>query len=128
MKFLIVDDDQGLALLLKMELEDQGHQVDTASNGFDGKSLSMNKRYDLIILDLMLPGMNGRQICQELRKHHHPTPVMIMSALDSTDEKEACLSAGANDFMTKPFLFEEFYHKVLLLVTGSRNNPDEDEK
>jgi len=72
MNFLVVDDDQGLALLLKMELEDQGHKVDTASNGFDGKSLSLKKWYDLIILDLMLPGMNGRQVCQELKKHHHP--------------------------------------------------------
>jgi len=125
MNFLIVDDDQGLAALLKMELEDQGHSVETASNGFDGKSLSLKRRYDVIILDLMLPGMNGRQVCQELRKHHNPTPVMIMSALDTPDEKKACITAGASDFMAKPFLFDDFYHRLLQLVKGYRYHPDE---
>ncbi|MGW8317263.1 MAG: response regulator transcription factor [Bacteroidales bacterium] len=125
MNLLIVDDDQGLALLLKMELEDQGHRVDTASNGFDGRDLSQKNRYDIIILDLMLPGMNGRQVCQDLRKNHISTPVMIMSALDSPDEKKACISAGASDFMAKPFLFEDFYHTILRLDRGYRYNANE---
>lgn len=115
MELLLVDDDQGLALLLKMQLEDQGDHVDMALNGLDGKSLGLKKHYDVIILDLMLPGINGRQVCQELRMNNIGTPVLIMSALDSTDEKEACLSAGASDFLTKPFLFEDFYHKILII-------------
>lgn len=116
MDLLIVDDDQGLAALLKMELEDQGHHVETASNGFDGKDLILKKRYDVIILDLMLPGMNGRQVCHEIRKQRKRTPVLIMSALDSPDEKEACISAGASDFLAKPFLFDDFYDEILQLV------------
>ena len=124
MNLLIVDDDQGFAFLLKMELEDQGHRVDTASNGFDGRDLSQKISYDIIILDLMLPGMNGRQVCRELRKKKKGTPVMIMSALDSPDEREACISAGASDFMAKPFLFDDFYHKILLIDRNHRNNLD----
>jgi len=101
MELLLVDDDQGLAFLLKTELEDQGHHVDTASNGWDGASLGLKNRYD------------GRQVCRKLRKHNISTPVLIMSALDSSDEKEACLTAGARDFLAKPFLFDDLYHKVL---------------
>jgi DNA-binding response OmpR family regulator len=112
MELLLVDDDQGLAFLLKTELEDQGNHVDTAFNGWDGASLGMKNSYDVIILDLMIPGINGRQVCRKLRKHNISTPVLIMSALDSSDEKEACLSAGARDFLAKPFLFDDLYHKV----------------
>jgi DNA-binding response OmpR family regulator len=120
MNLLIVDDDQGLALLLKMELEDEGHIVDVASDGFEGKELSLKNRYDVIILDLMLPGMNGRQVCQDLRKCKNDTPVMIVSALDSQDEKEACMSAGASEFLAKPFLFEDFYQEILRLAKDRR--------
>jgi DNA-binding response OmpR family regulator len=118
MELLLVDDDQGLAFLLKMELEDQGHHVDTASNGWDGASLGLKNRYDVIILDLMIPGMNGRQVCRKLRKHNIGTPVLIMSALDSSDEREACLTAGAGDFLAKPFLFNDLYHKILQIHKG----------
>jgi DNA-binding response OmpR family regulator len=120
MNLLIVDDDQGLALLLKMELEDEGHIVDVASDGFEGKELSLKNRYDVIILDLMIPGMNGRQVCQDLRKCKNDTPVMIVSALDSQDEKEACMSAGASEFLAKPFLFEDFYQEILRLAKDRR--------
>jgi DNA-binding response OmpR family regulator len=115
MNLLIVDDDQGLIQLLKMELEDQGHHVDTAFNGFEGKGTGLGNSYDVIILDLMLPGMNGRQVCQELRKNRVVTPVIIMSALDSEDEREACISTGASAFIAKPFRFEELYQKILNL-------------
>jgi len=98
-----------------MELEDQGHHVDTAFNGFEGKGLGLDNAYDVIILDLMVPGMNGRQVCRELRKNRISAPVMIMSALDSPDEREACISTGANAFMTKPFRFDDFYRNILNL-------------
>ena len=117
MELLLVDDDQGLAFLLKLELEDQGHHVDTASNGWDGTRMGLRNHYDVIILDLMIPGMNGRQVCRELKKNKVRTPVLIMSALDSTDEIEACLSAGAYDFLPKPFLFDDLYEKILLITT-----------
>jgi DNA-binding response OmpR family regulator len=120
MNLLLVDDDQDLTILLKMKLEDQGHQVDTAFNGLDGKGLGLKNQYDVIILDLMLPGMNGHQICKELRINRVKSPVMIITALDSKDEREAGVSAGANDFMVKPFRFEDFYIKVVMLDSAHR--------
>ena len=125
MELLLVEDDQGFAFLLKMELEDQGHHVDTASNGLDAKSLGLRNHYDIIILDLMLPGMNGRQICRVLKKNHIDTPVLMMSALDSPDEIEACMNVGASDFLEKPFLFEDLYHKLLLIDKNNRKTRNE---
>jgi two-component system, OmpR family, copper resistance phosphate regulon response regulator CusR len=121
MNLLLVDDDQELTILLKIELEDLGHHVDTAFNGFDGKSLGLKNHYDVIILDLMLPGMNGHLICKELRNSKVDTPVMIISALDSPDERKAGASEGANDFMAKPFRFEEFYKQIVKLDKGHRS-------
>ena len=125
MELLLVEDDQGFAFLLKMELEDQGHHVDMVSNGFDAKSLSLRNHYDIIIMDLMLPGMNGRQICRVLKKNHIDTPVLMMSSLDSPDEKEACMNVGASDFLEKPFLFEDLYHKLLLIDKNNRKTRNE---
>jgi len=110
MELLLVDDDQGFAHLLKMELEDQGNHVDMASNGLDGKSLGLKNHYDVIILDLMLPGMNGRLVCRELKKNKIGTPILIMSALDSQDE---------------PFLFDDFYQKILLINKDIQETRDE---
>jgi DNA-binding response OmpR family regulator len=120
MNLLLVDDDQELTFLLKMELEDLGHHVDTAFNGFDGKTLGLKNHYDVIILDLMLPGMNGHHICKELRKCKVETPVMIISALDSPDEREVGASEGANNFMAKPFRFESFYKQIVMLYRDHR--------
>ena len=125
MELLLVEDDQGFAFLLKMELEDLGHHVDMVSNGFDAKSLSLRNHYDIIIMDLILPGMNGRQICRVLKKNHIDTPVLMMSSLDSPDEKEACMNVGASDFLEKPFLFEDLYHKLLLIDKNNRKTRNE---
>jgi len=105
-----------------MELEDLGHHVDTAFNGIDGRGFGLKNQYDVIILDLMLPGMNGHDICQELRKNNIDTPVIMISALDSRDESKAGLSVGANEFMIKPFRFEDFYNKIIMLVRDHRAN------
>lgn len=115
MNLLLVDDDQELTILLKMELEDLGHSVDTAFSGFEGRGLVLKNHYDVIILDLMLPGMNGHKICKELRKNSIDSPVIMISSLDSKDERQAGLSAGANEFMAKPFRFEDFYNKIIRL-------------
>jgi DNA-binding response OmpR family regulator len=115
MNLLLVDDDQELTILLKMELEDLGHSVDTAFSGFEGRGLVLKNHYDVIILDLMLPGMNGHKICKELRKNSIDSPVIMISSLDSQDERQAGLSAGANEFMAKPFRFEDFYNKIIRL-------------
>jgi len=115
MYLLLVDDDVGFTSLFRMELEDQGHRTDIAFNGFDGSSLALKNKYDVIILDLMLPGMNGLHICRKLRKHGVETPVLLISSLDSREEEKAGISAGADAFLGKPFTFEELYRKIIML-------------
>jgi DNA-binding response OmpR family regulator len=122
MYLLLVDDDQEFTSLLKMELEDQGYQLDVAFNGFDGSSLALKNPYDVIILDLMLPGMNGLHICRKLRKHRVQVPVLMISSLDSREEENAGISAGADAFLGKPFRFEELQHKIIMLDRKHKNN------
>ena len=87
MNILLVDDDQQLTTLLMMQLEGRGHRIDVAFNGYDGSSLALKNPYDVIILDLMLPGMNGRKVCTKLRENHVETPILMFSSLDSPEEK-----------------------------------------
>ena len=122
MYLLLVDDDQGFTSLLQMELENQGHRTDIAFNGFDGSSLALKNRYDVIILDLMLPGMNGFHICRKLRKHGVETPVLLISSLNSREEEAAGISAGADAFLGKPFNFEELHHKLIMLDRKYRHS------
>jgi DNA-binding response OmpR family regulator len=115
MKILLVDDDQEFTSLLRMELEGLGHYIDTANDGIFGRNLAENNRYDVIILDLMLPGADGRTVCKDIRQQNIHTPVLIISSLDSKEEKTAGLKAGANDYMVKPFRFKELYNNILRL-------------
>ncbi len=115
MRILLIDDDQELTSLLKMELEDMGHPTDTANNGFVGENKALVNTYDLIILDLMLPGKDGHSICQSLRKKHFGIPILMISSLDSKEEKAEGFSEGINDFLTKPFSFDDLYNKILVL-------------
>ena len=89
MKILLIDDDQEFASLLKMELEDMGHPTDTANNGYVGENKALINPYDLIILDIMLPGKDGHSICQNIRQKHIDMPILMISSLDSKEEKTA---------------------------------------
>lgn len=122
MNILLVDDDQQLTTLLMMQLEGRGHRIDVAFNGYDGSSLALKNPYDVIILDLMLPGMNGRKVCTKLRENHVETPILMISSLDSPEEKHSGIMAGANDYMVKPLPFEELHEKIILLGQMRRNS------
>ena len=115
MNLLLVDDDQELTQLLQMQLEERGDDTDVAFNGIDGCQLALKNSYDVIILDLMLPGMNGRTICTKLRENRVLTPILMISSLDSMEEKRSGIAAGANEFMTKPIIFDVLYEKIILL-------------
>jgi DNA-binding response OmpR family regulator len=115
MKILLIDDDQEFTSFLKMELEDMGHPTDTAFNGFVGENKALINPYDLIILDLMLPGQDGHSICKRLREKHFGIPILMISSLDSKEEKSLGFSEGINDFMTKPFSFDDLYNKIICL-------------
>lgn len=112
MKILVIDDDEELALLLKMRLEDHGHRVDISFNGIEGCSLALDHPYNVIILDLMLPGMNGKEICAEIREHEIDTPLIMISALDSREEISNGKLSGMDEFFVKPFRFEAMFDAI----------------
>ena len=102
-KVLIVDDEQSILTLLKYSLEKEGYEVIQAEDGQAGLELAMNHQLDFIILDLMLPKMDGMDVCKNLRQNKINTPILMLTAKDDELEKIIGLELGADDYMTKPF-------------------------
>ncbi len=118
MRILIVEDEEKLALSLKKGLEKEGFAVDYIMDGEAGERriVISHKDYDLIILDLMLPGKDGFQICKAVREQQINIPILVLTARDATDDKVAALDAGADDYLVKPFSFEELMARVRALL------------
>ena len=115
MRILVVEDEHTIANSIKKGLEQETYAVDVAYTGTDGYDLASTEEYDCIILDLMLPGMDGMTICRELRKKHIHTPILILTAKSQTRDKVVGLDAGADDYLTKPFSFEELLARIRAL-------------
>lgn len=115
MKLLVVEDDARLADLLNRGLKSTGHVVDTADCAAEGWRLVHEGHYDVIILDVKLPDEDGFSLCQRLRKAEVVTPIMMLTARDSIDDKVTGLSAGADDYLTKPFSFAELNARLSAL-------------
>ena len=105
MRILIVEDEKKVAAFIKKGLEEETYAVDIASDGEEGLHLGEQNQYDLIILDLMLPKINGLEILSHLRAKKIETPVLLLTAKDSVDDKVEGLNQGADDYLTKPFAF-----------------------
>ncbi len=116
MKILVVEDDQSLAYLVKTALENQHYLVDLAANGLLGLQLTEVNQYDLILLDMMLPLINGIEFCREVRQRGLATPIMLMTAVDHTETKIAGFNAGADDYLLKPFNLAELLARILALL------------
>ncbi|MGL6284761.1 MAG: response regulator [Microcoleaceae cyanobacterium] len=116
MKILVVEDDQSLAYLVKTALENQHYLVDLAANGLLGLQLTEVNQYDLILLDMMLPLMNGIEFCRQVRQRGLSTPIMLMTAVDHTETKIAGFNAGADDYLLKPFNLAELLARILALL------------
>ena len=112
MRILIVEDETRIADFLQRGLRAEGHFCLVANDGETGLQLAMEGDFDLILLDLMLPGIHGREVCQQLRMKQVNTPLIILSAMDSLDDVIAGLRMGADDYMTKPFSFEELLARI----------------
>jgi DNA-binding response OmpR family regulator len=112
MRILIVEDEVRIADFLQRGLRAEGHFCVVANDGEAGLALALEGDFDLLLLDLMLPGMHGRDICQHLRMNKINTPLIILSAMDSLDDVIAGLRMGADDYMTKPFSFEELLARI----------------
>ena len=116
MKILLVDDEVELTEPLSQVLAKEGYEIDVAGNGAEGIALALQNNYDLLILDWMLPHKSGLEICQELRSHSLQTPVLFLTAKDTTDDRVAGLDAGADDYLVKPFELRELLARVRALL------------
>jgi len=121
MKILLVEDEKKVASFIKRGLKENHYVVDVACNGDDGFFMAKNNPYDLVILDIMLPGKDGIFICRELRKKNINVPILMLAARDDVEDKISGLDSGADDYLTKPFVFSEFLARVRAL-TRRKNN------
>lgn len=112
MRILIVEDEQGIANFLQEGLKEEGYSVDVAVNGNDGLEAVHDTEYDLLLIDWMLPGISGIDLCRHFRKHNTTTPIILLSARDSTDDVVFGLDSGVNDYVRKPFSFDELLARV----------------
>ncbi|MDW5298989.1 MAG: response regulator transcription factor [Sedimentibacter sp.] len=125
-KILIVEDEHKIARFLELELKYEGYDVDIANNGRDGLEKGKLPDVDLIILDLMLPGLSGIEVCRRLRQTSE-VPVIMLTAKDDISDKVTGLDIGADDYMTKPFAVEELLARIRVLLKRKNINKDKDE-
>jgi two-component system copper resistance phosphate regulon response regulator CusR len=112
MRILLVEDEIGIATFLKQGLEEESFVVDVANSGDKGLSMALSGEYDLLVLDWMLPEKSGIEICTQFRKEFKETPVIFLTAKDTLEETIFGLQVGANDFIKKPFHFEELLERI----------------
>lgn len=126
MKILVVEDERKMGEYLKQGLDEAGFVVDLVRDGIDGLHQALTSEYDLVILDVMLPGMDGWQILQSMRKAKKDVPVLFLTARDHVDDRVKGLEMGADDYLVKPFAFSELLARVrTLLRRGEKNRgPD----
>ncbi len=123
MRILIVEDEAKTLAYLKKGLSEAGFLVDTATRGDDGLSLAAAKDYDLLILDVMLPGMDGWSVLSELKKRGKQTQALFLTARDSVDDKVKGLKLGADDYLVKPFAFSELLARIQTILRRGQNRP-----
>ncbi len=124
MKILLIEDDKGIARFVKKGLMENAFLVDFASDGEEGLQLALQRSYDLIILDILLPKVDGLEVLRRLRGMTIQTPVVFLTAKDSESDVVQGLNSGADDYLTKPFSFNELLARVhALLRRGKRNSP-----
>ncbi len=112
MRILIVEDEPGISNFLKQGLEEESYAVDIVEEGKKGLQMALSGEYDLLLLDWMLPGLSGIEICRQFRKEFNDTPIIFLTAKDTVDETIFGLQSGANDYIKKPFHFEELLERI----------------
>ena len=120
MKILVIEDDPTVGQFVKRGLEEQRWTVDLAADGNEGEKLALGGGYDLVILDMRLPGKSGMEVLHDLRARNFQWPVLVLTAQDAVDAKVQTLRAGADDYVTKPFAFEELLARVEALARRPR--------
>jgi|ERR1035437_15862 heavy metal response regulator len=116
MRILVIEDEKHIANFIRQGLKENGYSVDTANDGENGYFLISTEKYDTVILDLMIPKMDGITLCKKIRSDGNKTPILILSAKDSVNDKVTGLDCGADDYLTKPFAFEELLARIRVLL------------
>ena len=116
MRVLIVEDNPKMAGALQTGLRENGYAADVCHSGFEGEDLAAAQEYDAVILDLMLPDRDGVDVCRNLRRRSVRTPILMLTALSGVENKVKGLDAGADDYLTKPFNFEELLARLRALL------------
>lgn len=126
MKILLVEDEAALAGMLSKGLKEAGYEVSVAPDGLIGHDMAVKNQFDLLILDIMLPGINGMQLCKQLRQLQVDIPILMLTALGTTENIVAGLDSGADDYLVKPFQFAELEARLRTLArrksSGNNNN------
>jgi DNA-binding response OmpR family regulator len=115
MYILVVEDERRLAQVVRRVLEEEGHTVDVAYDGEEGLAVATDSSHDVIVLDILLPAMDGFEVCRSLRRDRVDTPILLLTALDSVDDRVRGLDAGADDYLPKPFAFQELLARLRAL-------------
>jgi len=123
MRVLVVDDELEMAGLLARGLAGEGYQVDVATDGIRAMTLAGEQRYDLAVLDVMMPGMSGFELCRRLRDQVHGIGIILLTARDAVDDRVRGLDAGADDYLTKPFAFAELAARLRALRRREAHAP-----
>ena len=116
MRILLIEDEKGIANLIREGLEEANYSVDAADNGQSGMEMALEQTYHLIILDIMLPGRDGWSVCEELRVRRNRVPILMLTARDGVRDRVRGLDAGADDYLPKPFDFQELLARVRALL------------
>jgi heavy metal response regulator len=116
MRILVVEDEKKVASFIKKGLEEEGYAVDVAADGEEGLALGLTREHDLIVLDIRLPKMDGLRVLQALRQDHVTAPVLLLTVRATIEDKVLGLDAGADDYLTKPFAFQELVARVRALL------------
>lgn len=127
MKILIIEDEKRLAEIIKTSLEENQFSADIATDGYIGKSLAKKNKYDLIILDINLPLINGYELCKEIRSYDKKIPIIMLTAMASSENKLMGFELGADDYVVKPFDFNELLARVKVFLRRTKNLPEEED-
>ena len=119
MRILVIEDEKKVADFIRKGLEEQSYVVDTAGDGSEGEKLAGYNEYDVIVLDVLLPKQDGWTTCKNIRSNGVKTPVLMLTSLGETEDKVKGLDLGADDYLTKPFAFDEFLARIRALIRRS---------
>ena len=124
MKVLVIEDEQQVSSFIKQGLEEHAFEVDVAFDGYLGERLAKSRDYDAVLLDIVIPGINGFDLCEALKKEKPGMPILMLTTLSTTSDKLAGFNAGADDYLLKPFEFEELVARLRALARRSLTRPN----